>query len=109
VRVVQQGTLAKATKLRGDDCVGDNEPTWEATYTGRSPFYGRIFNRMGEAPATIRVLGPDRLELRDDSEQVVLFVRQAPPAAPAKTTPATPAPLPKPKSASVPKKTSSVR
>lgn len=93
VRVVQKGSLVKATKLRGDDCVGDNEPTWEATYLGRSPFQARLFNRMGENPATVRVLGPDRLEMRDGTEQVILFVRQpsrsATPAAPS-AKPATP-------------------
>ncbi|GAA4374017.1 hypothetical protein GCM10023186_05150 [Hymenobacter koreensis] len=93
VRVVQQGTLAKATKLRGDDCVGENEPTWEAIYLGRSPFQARLFNRMGENPATVRVLGPDKLEMRDGTEQVIVFVRQPAPVSAAPTT--TPAPAPK--------------
>jgi hypothetical protein len=103
VRVVQQGNNVKATKLRGDDCVGDNELTWEATYLGRSPFQARLFNRMGENPATVRVLGPDRLEMRDGTEQVILFVRQLAPASPSSlAVPAKAAPTTKPASPSKP-------
>jgi hypothetical protein len=102
--------LVKAHKLRGDDCVGDDQRTWEGTYAGRSPFTVRFFNAMGEAPGQMQVLAPDRLVLRDKTDQVVTFVRQPAPAPPEKTAPApaaktAPAPVAKPTPATPSKKT----
>jgi hypothetical protein len=82
VRITHKGTHVHAVKLKGDMCVGDDQPTFEGYYT-RNTFPIKLFNALGFTAGTMRVISADKLELREDGPQVITYVRQtSPPARP---------------------------